>query len=135
MRDIIFRAKRLDNGEWVEGYYIGEQKMVGKDAYWMLDINDIFGRFHYRSIVPDTLGQFTDLTDKNGKRIFEGDVCKINHHGVADIAVISFEHGTFYINPTMGRIREMSLWNAWYNDDDIEVVNNIYEDVCELPAP
>ena len=74
MNGILVRGKRIDNGEWVYGYYIGVRTMVGKTAHWILDINDKNQDVHYRSVVPSTIGRFTGMLDATGKKIFEGDI-------------------------------------------------------------
>lgn len=68
MREIIFRAKRKDNGEWVQGYLV---KMFSA-----LNIIDKNNENIVYEIIPETVGQFTSLTDKNGKKIFEGDIVR-----------------------------------------------------------
>ena len=67
MREILFKAKRKDNGEWVEGYYV----ILGK-RHLILHVDNV--RCECVKIAPKTLCQFTGLYDKNGKRIWENDI-------------------------------------------------------------
>ena len=66
MREILFKGKRVDNGEWVYGFLV---KMWGQ--YHIVDQNNENSAY---MIEPESVGQYTGLTDKNGKKIFEGDI-------------------------------------------------------------
>ena len=77
MREILFRGKRIDNGEWVEGYYVP----IGKYHYILtgrLELVPYLGFEHFL-VNPETVGRFTGLTDRNGVKIFEGDIIEFNH--------------------------------------------------------
>ena len=126
MREIFFRGKRLDNGEWVEGFYnhlpCGR---FGEDEHMIQTVleNGRIGMLH--DIDPSTVCQYTGMKDKNGERIFEGDVAKVLQGKDKDIAYVGFENGAFMLYPKTGNIYERTLWSYWYNDWDVEVVGNI----------
>lgn len=76
MREILFKAKRKDNGKWVEGYY-RRIHCMGMLEHYIMPRNPK-NRMEQYAIDPDTICQYTGLTDKNGQKIWENDILKFN---------------------------------------------------------
>lgn len=79
MREILFRGKRIDNGEWVYGNYSKHQKS-GKIFIKPYALSCI----HSQEVIPETVGQFTEKTDINRLKVFEGHIIKAKHYYIGD---------------------------------------------------
>lgn len=131
MREIIFKAKRKDNGEWVEGYYLNVAKINHFICTGKIKLNGavkgILAPEMYE-IDPDTLCQYTGLTDKNGEKIWENDIVQAWSEGSNAIGkVIRRVDGLYIMYPAY---QKKEFWGLYPNKNGkttVEVIGNIFD--------
>lgn len=127
MREILFKAKRIDNGEWVEGNYISSCEGT------FIQTNCIE---HYcipavscKKVDPETLCQFTGLTDKNGKRIWENDICD-RKEKYPEVVKMTNGDWTLDYSYALGRDYGNGYCNLGFYVNErkcVEVIGNIFD--------
>ena len=129
MRDIQFRGKRRDNGEWVEGYYYKAKYCRTDDE--LCDYITVPHPKEYNEpsshyiVNPETVGQYTGLKDKNGTKIFEGDIVAMPAYGGGKHkAVVYFKGGKFAVDGSNYHFKDIA-------PKRIEVIGNIYDNKLE----
>lgn len=123
MREIIFKAKKKDNGEWVEGCLVIDQSRLDIFKYRIQPIES--GVLYATPINPDTLCQHTGLTDKNGKKIWENDIVDTFEESSKEFLrnVVKFEDGCFKVF----KKHYLSMHMDSYEKTDLKVVSNIFD--------
>lgn len=137
MWEILFKAKRIDNGEWVEGYYVktGEASYIVV-PYSQADISGAEGS--NIEVDANTICQYTGLTDKNCNKIWENDVCQYTEedkYGIRmDLFVVRYGRKVELSKIDIGFFADW-IKNSYFRRDlgfwvenrNIEVIGNIFD--------
>lgn len=129
MREILFRGKRTDNGEWAYGVFIPDclESLRGQDCHWgFIKTYRLEGKYENVKnetveVDRETVGQYIGLTDKNGKKIFEGDIVSV-FEGIIQKVVNENSRYAFH-NSNEICCYVLSICKS----KDIEVIGNIYD--------
>ena len=132
MVEYEFRGKRKDNGEWIYGSLLIDKI---QNSYVIVDNQEGIGR----EVIPETIGQYTGLKDKNGKKIFDGDIVSYTAivteyeentrpYSYKDIfeGEVTYDYGSFWINDR--QLYEIAAYDDEF-EPEIEVIGNIYDNL------
>lgn len=122
MREILFRGKRKDNGEWIYGVPCSFIGTTGEWCDCIMEVVEGYTDVHnIYDINPETLGEYTGSVDKNGHKIYENDIVKMPKYGKGYILTkVYFKDGKFAVDGSHYYFKDL-------NPKSKEVVGNIYD--------
>lgn len=121
MREILFRGKQTTSGEWSCGYTYSD----GKKTYIAYEgKKDCI----IHEVILETIGQYTGLTDKNGKMIFEGDVLRLVYNGTEHIYAVIWDNDDLGFKATNGQENYGKEFEYFGCCEELEVIGNIHDD-------
>lgn len=138
MREILFRGKRIGNGEWATGFIYEHQpplqcivpeNYIPEKSKWYI-CNTAFADWNmprqveFVEVDPSTVGQFTGLTDKNGKKVFDGDIVRCLYGETFYQNEIIFVEGGFCVRHNHN---EYACCAALSEHESIEIIGNIHD--------
>lgn len=135
-RKILFKAKRKDNGEWVEGYYV----YCRKRHYILPVLNKAIGfderEDEWVEVDPDTICQYTGLTDKNGEKIWENDICDRKEKYPE---IVTYNKGDWQLDYSyaLGKEKHFCACNLGFyacERECVEVIGNVFDNPELLEA-
>lgn len=149
MRKILFRGKRTDNGRWTEGYFVEDEvdtyhAYIVTYAHWEIDEDgdtDLMETEVYE-VIPETIGQYTGLKDKNNTRIFEGDIVQnLDNSRVYQVKIGAF-FPKLYGRPIFGS----NIYGPYFQDidgrqfiisaePDVKIIGNIHDNPELMEEP
>lgn len=139
MREIfVRRGKRVDNGEWVYGNIVftrSERAFLLEGSFFSGERHEgdfKHGEIYGTEVIPETVGQYTGLTDKNGVRVFEGDICRFKRFNDVYVGEIVFNVITasfvMWYQSSVGAYGEKATHKMLLSEcDDIEVIGNVHD--------
>ena len=128
MRENLYRGKRVDDGEWVEGWFLMYPFSRWPLKAAIIPAEQAHGGYHtIEEVIPETVGQYTGLTDKNGKKIFEGDVVKsTDNFNTSVVYFVEHRNGALVLHQkgVFHYVHFNELPKKFYQ---IEVIGNIHD--------
>lgn len=123
MREIFFKAKKLADGKWVEGYYQKRYNELGEEEHYIFWIKN-YRVWAYEEVDPETLCQYIEIKDKNKKRIYEHEIVKATIDNIESIYQVTWDSYDFEYK-LENKQECVSL--ACFDKSILEVIGNIFD--------